>query len=115
MRRRHHPISARDVGSRASARSAASSRSNGRTRTARRRWTDVTLEILNYGIGDTNDRHGAACAESDAERDHQAPAAARQLAIGGGCNYNTDATGAKDPTNWWPNVLFDTREGLLRD
>ena len=80
-------------------------------------WTDITLEMLNYGFGDVNERRHEL-RRSDAERDRQAPAAARQTdgpQLGGGCNYNTDATGAKDPTNWWPNVLFDAREGLLRD
>jgi hypothetical protein len=83
-------------------------------------WTDVTLEILNYGIGDINTT-GSICADPTPNaivrvqrlRDNAATAAAPTL--GGGCNYTTDVTGAKDPANWWPNVLFDTREGLLRD
>jgi hypothetical protein len=83
-------------------------------------WTDVTLEILNYGIG-ANNLGGAFC--GGAATWDPTPNAILRLqrlrdnggAGGGGCNYNTDATGAKDPTNWWPNALFDTRESALRD
>jgi hypothetical protein len=85
-------------------------------------WTDVTVEILNYGIGDVNTSPAdAVCPDPTPYaiirlqrlRDNGDNAAA--LVAGGGCNYDTNVTGARDPANWWPNVLFDAREGLLRD
>jgi hypothetical protein len=81
-------------------------------------WTDVTTEMLNYGIGGPN-LGGTICASAP---DPTANAIIRLQRLrdngganGGGCNYDTDTTGAKDPENWWPNVLFDTRESALRD
>jgi hypothetical protein len=92
-------------------------------------WTDVTTEILNYGIGGPslspdgtvapygpNPAVAGSCLDPTPNaiirlqrlRDNGGPA-------GGGCNYNTDATGARDPNNWWPYVLFDTREAIQRD
>ena len=80
-------------------------------------WTDVTP-------GDPELRHrrhqlrrACSCARSRRRTRSSGSSGCATTAEprGGGCNYNTDATGAKDPTNWWPNVLFDTREGLLRD
>jgi hypothetical protein len=80
-------------------------------------YTDVTAEILGYGIGTTNLGGSGICAPATFAnaivilqrlRDNGAVG-------GGGCNYSTDATGGKDPANWWPLALFDTREGLQRD
>ncbi len=79
-------------------------------------WTDVTMEILNLGIG-ANNLGGAFCGGA-ATWDPTPNAIVRLERLrdnGGVCNYQTDTTGAKDPTNWWPNVLFDTRESALRD
>ena len=79
-------------------------------------WTDVTMEILNLGIG-ANNLAGAFCGGA-ATWDPTPNAIVRLERFrdnGGVCNYQTDTTGAKDPTNWWPNVLFDTRESALRD
>jgi hypothetical protein len=79
-------------------------------------WTDVTLEILNYGIGATN-QSGVACFPA-APFDPTPNAIIRLQRLRDNvtaCDYNTDITGAKDPTNWWPNVLFDAREALQRD
>jgi type II secretory pathway pseudopilin PulG len=74
-------------------------------------WTDVTTQILNYGIGGPN-LSGTACADPT-------PNAILRLQRlrdnNSACNYNTVATGIKEPTNWWPNVLFDAREAVQRD
>jgi hypothetical protein len=80
-------------------------------------WFDVTAEILSYGIAAKN-QTGSICADPT-------PAAILRLqrlrdnggvdaavpANGGGCNY----AGSKNASDYWPNSLFDTREGLLRD
>jgi hypothetical protein len=73
-------------------------------------WTDVTMEILNYGIGGPN-LAGAACGDPTPNailrlerlRDN-ALAACSYLA--GSVHLSSD---------YWPNVLFDTREALQRD
>jgi hypothetical protein len=74
-------------------------------------WTDVTMEILSYGIGSAN-LEGVQCADPS-------PNAIIRLQRlrdnANGCNYNTTTTGVLDPTNWWPNALYDTRESVLRD
>jgi hypothetical protein len=84
-------------------------------------WTDVTMEILNYGIGGPN-VDGTICNADPTpnaivriQRLRDNGGGANATANGGGCTYNTDITGAKDPTNWWPNVLYDAREGVQRD
>lgn len=79
-------------------------------------WTDITTQILNWGIGGPN-LLGRFCNNPSPNaivrfqrlRDNTEAAGA------GGCSYDADATGARDQANWWPNVLFDTREGLQRD
>jgi hypothetical protein len=77
-------------------------------------WHDITVEMLNYGIGDVNDG-GATCGDPTPNAIIRLQRLRDNLNTGGGCSYNTDALGAKDPTNWWPYALFDPREGLLRD
>jgi Tfp pilus assembly protein PilX len=80
-------------------------------------WRDVTLEILNWGFGDRN-QTGAGCgagANGDPTpnaiirlqrlRDHSNPT---------WCTYNT-ANGNFSSFDYWPNTIYDTREGLLRD
>ena len=79
-------------------------------------WTDVTMPILNYGIGGLN-LDGQICG---ADPTPDAIVRIQRLrdnggAGGGGCNYNAITTGITDATNWWPNVLFDPREGLQRN
>jgi len=79
-------------------------------------WTDVTTEILSFGFG-ANNLAGAFCGGA-ATWDPTPNAIIRLQRLRdntGACNYNTDATGARDSINWWPNALFDTREALLRD
>lgn len=80
-------------------------------------WTDVTTEILNYGIGGQNFGSVALGSVICAEPTTNAIIRLQRLRENTGTcnNYATDATGAKDAANWWPNVLFDTRESALRD
>jgi hypothetical protein len=83
-------------------------------------WTDVTAEILNYGIAGANQlgSNGSLVACGVGTNTNAIVRLQRlrdNPTAGGVCNYNADTTGAKDPTNWWPNVLFDTRESALRD
>jgi hypothetical protein len=74
-------------------------------------WNDVTMEILNYGIGGAN-LVGRACGDPTPNailriqrlRDNADPAA-------GACAY----AGSTKAEDYWPNALFDTREGLQRD
>jgi hypothetical protein len=75
-------------------------------------WTDVTAQFLSYGIGGPN-LDGTICADPT-------PNAILRIQrlrdnSGSGCTYGTDTTGARSPQNWWPNMLFDTREGTSRD
>jgi hypothetical protein len=74
-------------------------------------WTDVTMEMLNYGIGGPN-LAGAICADPT-------PSAVIRLQRlkdnGGSCDYAPATTGANNSTDYWPNALFDTREALVRD
>ena len=77
-------------------------------------WTDITLELLNYGFADQNDG-GTPCGDPTPYAIVRLQRFRDNQAAGGGCNYSSDATGAKDPANWWPYVLYDAREGLLRD
>ena len=71
-------------------------------------WTDVTDEILGLGIGAAN-QDGAACGDPTATaviriqrlRDHGA--------------YTCPHAGSASAYDWWPNTLYDTREGNYRD
>lgn len=79
-------------------------------------WNDVTMQILNYGIGGRN-LDGTVCADP-------APNAILRIQRlrdnggvrgvnndGGGCSY----AGSTNAADYWPNVVFDPREGLQRD
>jgi len=78
-------------------------------------WRDVTMEILNYGIGAAN-LDGTLCADPSPNailrfqrlRDNGGGTATTN---GGGCNY----AGSTNAADYWPNVLFDPREALQRD
>lgn len=80
-------------------------------------WTDVTMQILNYGIGAPN-LSGQLC-------DDPTPNAILRLQRlkdnGGRCDYATrtpapaSAATTINSNDYWPNTLFDTREGLVRD
>jgi Tfp pilus assembly protein PilX len=78
-------------------------------------WHDVTMEILNYGIGGPN-LDGFACGGG-------APADPTPNAIVRLQRLRDNAPGTascpifdfKNSYEWVPNVLFDTREGTFRD
>ena len=80
-------------------------------------WRDITMQILNYGIGDVNS-DGIICADPTPNailriqrlRDNGGNVAGPPI-LGGGCNY----AGSTNAADYWPNVLFDTREGIQRD
>jgi hypothetical protein len=75
-------------------------------------WTDVTMEILNLGIGAGSQLAGGAAVCTDATAAPNAVLRIQRLRDNGAaCNYS----GSTNPADWWPNVLFDTREGNLRD
>jgi hypothetical protein len=83
-------------------------------------WTDVTMEILNYGISGTN-LAGKSCG-TDATlfpnailrlqrlRDNNEHASGHPP-VNGACSY----AGTERSTDFWPNVLYDAREGVFRD
>jgi hypothetical protein len=75
-------------------------------------WWDVTMEILNYGIGGRN-LAGFGCGDPT----QNAIVRLQRLRDNAGAvscpSINTAAN--QNSYDWWPNVLFDTREGLLRD
>jgi hypothetical protein len=108
-------------------------------------WKDVTLEVLNLGIAGRNLYPGAAtatwsgtppltalpgsevsastCADPNAnaiirlERVRDNPSTGSNNSGCGKFSYSmtTSSTTKLGPTDFWPNVLFDTREGNLRD
>ena len=74
-------------------------------------WGDITMEILNLGIGAPN-QLGRPCGDPT-------PTAIIRLVRlrdngrtgAGACGYASSL----NPTDWWPQVLYDPREGNLRD
>ena len=80
-------------------------------------WTDVTMEILNLGIGDRN-QDGFQCADPTPDavlriqrlKDNAFPNTAAPANPAWVCP--STSTNAHD---WWPNILYDTREGNYRD
>jgi hypothetical protein len=79
-------------------------------------WTDVTTEILKLGIAAPNQWPigvGALCADPS-------PNAVLRFerlrdSADGNCYYSGAGADSTDPTNYWPNALYDAREGNLRD
>ena len=71
-------------------------------------WTDVTIEILNLGIGAPNSE-GTICGDPTPD----AVLRIQRLRDNGGgaCDY----AGSTFAYDHWPNVLYDTREGNYRD
>jgi hypothetical protein len=75
-------------------------------------WEDVTMEWLNLGIGAPN-QLGKDCGDPTPTailrlvrlRDNGLPSTETS------CGY----AGSTNPTDWWPMVLYDPREGNLRD
>lgn len=84
-------------------------------------WEDVTAEILNLGVTGRN-LAVAACANAGVDpspnavirlqrvRNNPAGGVAAPAPAGQSCGR-----GSPNPTDYWPNVLYDTREGNLRD
>ena len=69
-------------------------------------WSDVTTEILNLGFADTNSE-GTICADPTPN----AVIRIQRLRDNGGvCDSNP-----QNPYDYWPNALYDTREGDYRD
>lgn len=75
--------------------------------TAAGTWQDVTLEILNYGIAGPS-LTGSACGLPT-------PNAILRLERLRDSGNNACTAGSFNSNDYWPNVLFDTREGLFRD
>ena len=79
-------------------------------------WSDVTTQILNLGIAAPNQWPvgvGALCADPS-------PNAVIRLqrlrdSANGNCYYSAAGANSLNATDYWPNVLYDTREGNLRD
>jgi hypothetical protein len=85
-------------------------------------WQDVTAEILNWGISAPAEPVTpgvAACAGVNPNSIIHLQRARYVVPTtnGAGGNYTTDcmAAGSMDSYDYWPLVVFDTREGLLRD
>ena len=70
-------------------------------------WRDVTMEILNYGIGDRN-QAGGACGDPSPNAILRIQRLRDNASV---CHY-ANSTIASD---YWPQTLFDPREALLRD
>lgn len=78
-------------------------------------WQDVTMEVLNHGISGPN-LAGRPCADPTPNailrfqrlRDNNEPATLAQ------CTYAQPGMPIRS-TDHWPNVLFDAREGWVRD
>ena len=79
-------------------------------------WTDVTTDILNLGIASKNQWPigvGALCADPS-------PNAVIRLqrlrdSANGNCYYSAAGANSLNANDYWPNALYDTREGNLRD
>jgi hypothetical protein len=76
-------------------------------------WTDVTREILNWGIAAANYAGGAGCLDPspNAIIRLQRVADVAPSPPAGGCN----TLPLPIATDFWPLALFDAREGLVRD
>jgi Tfp pilus assembly protein PilX len=72
-------------------------------------WRDVTMEILNWGFAGPN-LAGALCADPNPN----AIIRVQRLRDNGNAAACTYAASQKS-SDYWPNVLFDPREGLYRD
>jgi hypothetical protein len=102
-------------------------------------WTDVTLQILNRGIAgrnltngtidnpDKSPRHGRADGgrgggHATCTNEEPNPGAIIRLqrirddpAMYRPCGVHNNGSISTLPTDYWPNVLYDTREGNIRD
>jgi len=73
-------------------------------------WRDVTLEILNLGIAGRQWPSPSTGSPGCAEPAPDAVLRLQRLRDSGSC-----LNGSTTATDYWPNVLYDTREGVLRD
>lgn len=73
-------------------------------------WTDVTMEILNWGIGGPN-LTGAACGDPTPD----AILRLQRLRDNALATCSYPAGLLHRSSDYWPNVLFDAREALNRD
>lgn len=73
-------------------------------------WRDVTIEILNLGIAGRQWPNPGTGAPACAEPAPDAVLRLQRLRDNGSC-----LNGSAAPSDYWPNVLYDTREGVMRD
>jgi hypothetical protein len=73
-------------------------------------WRDITLEILNLGVSGRQWPSPGTGAPACAEPAPDAVIRIQRLRDNGSC-----LNGSASATDYWPNVLYDTREALLRD
>jgi hypothetical protein len=72
-------------------------------------WSDVTAEILNLGIAGPSSSPGNVCANASN------PNAILQIQRLKDTASTCTTGGSWDSYDYWPNVMFDPREGLQRD
>jgi hypothetical protein len=74
-------------------------------------WSDVTMEILNLGIS-ANNQEGTICNGANGDPNPNAIIRLQRLRDNGGgtCDYFQSL----NPYDYWPNQLYDTREGNFR-
>src|SRR3954466_12191049 len=72
-------------------------------------WTDVTTEILGLGIGAAN-QQGLLCADPTPNAIIRVQRLRDNGGTAGACLYGNST----NPYDWWPNTLYDPREGNLR-
>jgi hypothetical protein len=84
-------------------------------------WTDVTAEILGLGIGAPN-QEGVICADPTPDailriqrlKDNGFPGPPAGNTPAGPPTWTCPAA-STDGQNWWPNTLYDAREGIFRN
>lgn len=78
-------------------------------------YTDVTMEILNLGIGDRNSLIPGGVATDCGDPTPNAVVRLQRLRdnSGGVCHYNN--INHQHSWDWWPQALYDPREGTTRD
>lgn len=73
-------------------------------------WHDVTMEVLQLGIASDN-LSGADCGDPNPDAIIRVQRLRDNPGGPGACNY----ANSLNATDYWPQVLFDTREALVRD
>jgi hypothetical protein len=72
-------------------------------------WSDVTAEILGLGIGAPN-QEGNICSDPTPNAIIRIQRLRDNAATATACSYNNST----NPYDWWPNTLYDPREGNFR-